>query len=71
MNVTFGSGYPGASATINIRGVNSISGNASPVSYTHLISISGYHMQEAGATADIELAYTLAVSYTHLLLLPY
>src|SRR5574344_510638 len=24
------------------------------------ISISGYHMQEAGATADIELAYTLA-----------
>ncbi len=26
----------------------------------HAISISGYHMQEAGATADIELAYTLA-----------
>ena len=26
----------------------------------HSISISGYHMQEAGATADIELAYTLA-----------
>lgn len=24
------------------------------------ISISGYHMQEAGATCDIELAYTLA-----------
>jgi methylmalonyl-CoA mutase len=24
------------------------------------ISISGYHMQEAGATADVELAYTLA-----------
>ena len=24
------------------------------------ISISGYHMQEAGATADIELAYTIA-----------
>jgi methylmalonyl-CoA mutase len=24
------------------------------------ISISGYHMQEAGATADIEFAYTLA-----------
>ena len=24
------------------------------------ISISGYHMQEAGATADIELAHTLA-----------
>ena len=24
------------------------------------ISISGYHIQEAGATADIELAYTLA-----------
>ena len=23
------------------------------------ISISGYHMQEAGATADIEMAYTL------------
>ena len=30
------------------------------------ISISGYHMQEAGATADLELAYTLAdgVEYT-------
>ncbi|VAV89971.1 Methylmalonyl-CoA mutase large subunit, MutB [hydrothermal vent metagenome] len=29
------------------------------------ISISGYHMQEAGATADLELAYTLAdgISY--------
>jgi len=26
------------------------------------ISISGYHIQEAGATADIEMAYTLAVS---------
>lgn len=26
----------------------------------NFISISGYHMQEAGATADIELAYTLA-----------
>jgi methylmalonyl-CoA mutase len=26
----------------------------------HSISISGYHIQEAGATADIELAYTLA-----------
>ena len=24
------------------------------------ISISGYHMQEAGATADLELDYTLA-----------
>ena len=24
------------------------------------ISISGYHMQEAGATQDLELAYTLA-----------
>ena len=24
------------------------------------ISISGYHMQEAGATCDLELAYTLA-----------
>src|SRR5262245_13648734 len=24
------------------------------------VSVSGYHMQEAGATADIELAYTLA-----------
>ncbi len=30
------------------------------------ISISGYHMQEAGATADLEMAYTLAdgVEYT-------
>ena len=27
------------------------------------ISISGYHMQEAGATADIELAYTLADTF--------
>ena len=26
----------------------------------HSISISGYHVQEAGATADLELAYTLA-----------
>ncbi len=26
----------------------------------HSISVSGYHMQEAGATADLELAYTLA-----------
>src|SRR5947208_9010794 len=26
----------------------------------HSISISGYHMQEAGATCDLELAYTLA-----------
>ncbi len=26
----------------------------------HSISISGYHMQEAGATPDLELAYTLA-----------
>jgi methylmalonyl-CoA mutase len=26
----------------------------------HSISISGYHMQEAGATVDLELAYTLA-----------
>src|SRR5690625_6448013 len=25
------------------------------------ISISGYHIQEAGASADLELAYTLAV----------
>jgi methylmalonyl-CoA mutase len=30
------------------------------------ISISGYHMQEAGATADLELAYTIAdgIEYT-------
>ena len=28
--------------------------------FNSLISISGYHMQEAGATDDIELAYTLA-----------
>ena len=26
------------------------------------ISVSGYHMQEAGATADIELAYTTSPS---------
>jgi len=30
------------------------------------ISISGYHMQEAGATADIELAYTLADGWEYL-----
>jgi methylmalonyl-CoA mutase len=30
------------------------------------ISISGYHMQEAGATADIELAYTLADGLEHI-----
>ncbi len=30
------------------------------------ISISGYHMQEAGATADIELAYTLSNGWEYL-----
>src|SRR3712207_3201062 len=30
------------------------------------ISISGYHIQEAGATADLELAYTLADSSEYL-----
>ncbi|MDR1652641.1 MAG: methylmalonyl-CoA mutase [Prevotellaceae bacterium] len=30
------------------------------------ISISGYHMQEAGATCDIELAYTLADGWEYL-----
>ncbi|MBS0000875.1 MAG: methylmalonyl-CoA mutase [Cyclobacteriaceae bacterium] len=30
------------------------------------ISISGYHMQEAGATADIELAYTLADGFEYI-----
>ncbi|GHV66619.1 methylmalonyl-CoA mutase [Bacteroidia bacterium] len=30
------------------------------------ISISGYHIQEAGATADIELAYTLADGWEYL-----
>ena len=30
------------------------------------ISISGYHMQEAGASADLELAYTLADGYEYL-----
>ena len=29
------------------------------------ISISGYHMQEAGATADLELAYTLADGFQY------
>jgi methylmalonyl-CoA mutase len=33
---------------------------ASKMPKFNCISISGYHMQEAGATADIELAYTLA-----------
>src|ERR1700732_841692 len=45
----------------SMRIVSDIFGYAS----THMpkfnsISISGYHMQEAGATADLELAYTLA-----------
>ncbi len=30
------------------------------------ISISGYHMQEAGATADLEMAYTLADGFDYL-----
>jgi methylmalonyl-CoA mutase len=30
------------------------------------ISISGYHMQEAGATADLEMAYTLADGWDYL-----
>jgi methylmalonyl-CoA mutase len=30
------------------------------------ISISGYHMQEAGATADLEMAYTLADGWQYL-----
>ena len=30
------------------------------------ISISGYHMHEAGATADLELAYTLADGWEYL-----
>ncbi len=30
------------------------------------ISVSGYHMQEAGATADIEMAYTLADGHEYL-----
>jgi len=36
------------------------------------ISVSGYHMQEAGATADLELAYTLAdgVEYVRAALAP-
>ena len=29
------------------------------------ISISGYHMQEAGATQEIELAYTLADGFEY------
>jgi methylmalonyl-CoA mutase len=32
----------------------------------HSISISGYHMQEAGATADLEMAYTLADGWEYL-----
>ncbi|MEE2643645.1 MAG: methylmalonyl-CoA mutase, partial [Myxococcota bacterium] len=33
---------------------------SAPMPRFNSISISGYHMQEAGATADLELAYTLA-----------
>ena len=35
------------------------------------ISISGYHMQEAGATADIEMAYTLADGLDYLVITSY
>jgi methylmalonyl-CoA mutase len=39
---------------------------ASEMPRFNAISVSGYHMQEAGATADLELAYTLADGWAYL-----
>ncbi|MBM3683598.1 MAG: methylmalonyl-CoA mutase [Actinobacteria bacterium] len=50
--------YPPAPS---MRIISDIFGHASrEMPKFNSISISGYHMQEAGATADLELAYTLA-----------
>ena len=47
--------------TASMRIISDIFGYASTrMPKFNSISISGYHMQEAGATADLELAYTLA-----------
>lgn len=50
--------YPPAPSMRLVRDI--ISYTAANMPKFNSISISGYHMHEAGATADIELAYTLA-----------
>jgi methylmalonyl-CoA mutase len=50
--------YPPAPSMKIIAAIFEFTSNKMPK--FNSISISGYHMQEAGATADIELAYTLA-----------
>jgi methylmalonyl-CoA mutase len=50
--------YPPASSMRIIADIFSYTSKFMPK--FNSISISGYHMQEAGATADLELAYTLA-----------
>ena len=50
--------YPPASSLKIISDIFAYTSNEMPK--FNSISISGYHMQEAGATADLELAYTLA-----------
>jgi methylmalonyl-CoA mutase len=50
--------YPPASSMRIISDIFSYT--AAKMPKFNSISISGYHMQEAGATADLELAYTLA-----------
>jgi methylmalonyl-CoA mutase len=50
--------YPPAPSLRIISDIFSFSSEKMPK--FNSISISGYHMQEAGATADLELAYTLA-----------
>ncbi len=50
--------YPPASSMRIIADIFAYTSRSMP--RFNSISISGYHMQEAGATADLELAYTLA-----------
>jgi methylmalonyl-CoA mutase len=50
--------YPPAGSMRIVRDIFAYSARNMPK--FNSISISGYHMQEAGATADLELAYTLA-----------
>ncbi len=50
--------YPPASSMRIISDIFSFTSTEMP--RFNSISVSGYHMQEAGATADLELAYTLA-----------
>ena len=50
--------YPPAASMRLVRDIMAYTSKHMP--RFNSISVSGYHMQEAGATADIELAYTLA-----------